>query len=317
MNIATDCSGIETILMALELLGINYNHIFSSEIDKGAIEFITNNFPSKMGIFENLTLRSNRDLNTNIDLYCAGFPCQSFSSLGREKGFEDENRGQLFFHIYDFIKVVKPTVFILENVVGLLTNDKGRTFETICRMLEELQIYDISVFVLNTCDYGIPQSRRRVYFIGIKKTHIKGELREPPTRPMKSIYDILDTTLTNSSDLSQRNIELFENIYEKYPFIYEGGWILNLNVSSIKWFRIGKRGTSPCLATSCDYYVVDLNRKLTPKEALMLQGVPYDKYDWSNLTDRQQYKLAGNAMSVNVLYYLLKEIFKVTIVSEY
>lgn len=312
MNIATDCSGIETILMALDLLNVKYNHIFSSEIDKAATMFIENNFPSEMGVFKDLTLRDNSQIIKQIDLYCVGFPCQPFSSLGREKGFKDTNRGQIFFYIYDFIKTVEPTVFILENVVALLTNDKGRTFETIKKMLLELTFYDLNMFILNTCDYGLPQSRRRVYFVGIKKMNLKGKLKVPEPKPMTSITEILDMDHHDTADLTNRNLDLLDEIKEKYPFIDDGEWILNLNVSSIKWFRIGKQGLCPCLSTSCDYYVVDLDRKLRPTEALLLQGVRYEDYDWSGLSDKQIYKLAGNAMSVNVLTLLLQEIFKVT-----
>lgn len=100
------------------------------------------------------------------DILCAGFPCQSFSNCGKKKGFDDV-RGTLFFNIMEFVRYHNPKVIILENVQGLLTHDKGNTFETIKKQIDDAG-YIVSYKILKCSDYGIPQMRKRLFIIGIK-----------------------------------------------------------------------------------------------------------------------------------------------------
>lgn len=119
--------------------------------------------------------RSIRDvLGTVIpefDLLSAGFPCQSFSIVGNRQGFKD-TRGALFFEIARILKDKQPPLLLLENTKGLLSNDEGKTFETILRTLDELG-YDLQWQVLNSKDWGVPQNRERVFIVG----HLRGTSR--------------------------------------------------------------------------------------------------------------------------------------------
>jgi len=110
----------------------------------------------------------------DFDLICGGFPCQSFSVAGRRLGFED-TRGTLFFEIARIAAVKKTKYIFLENVPGLLNHDSGRTFETILRTLDELG-YDVCWQVLNSKNFGVPQSRKRVYIIGYLRGQCVGEV---------------------------------------------------------------------------------------------------------------------------------------------
>lgn len=110
----------------------------------------------------------------DFDLLVGGFPCQSFSIAGARKGFDD-TRGTLFFEIARIAAVKKPKYLFLENVPGLLNHDKGRTFETILRTLDELG-YDVCWQVLNSKNFGVPQSRNRVYIIGYHRGQCAGEV---------------------------------------------------------------------------------------------------------------------------------------------
>ena len=110
----------------------------------------------------------------DIDLICAGFPCQSFSIAGKRGGFEDA-RGTLFFEIARIAAVKKPKYLLLENVPGLLSHDKGRTFAVILSTLDELG-YDVAWQVLNSKDFHVPQSRRRVYLIGYLDERCRGKV---------------------------------------------------------------------------------------------------------------------------------------------
>ena len=100
----------------------------------------------------------------HIDVICGGFPCQAFSIAGARRGFED-TRGTLFFEIARFAAILKPKYLFLENVKGLLNHDRGNTFKTIIRALDELG-YDVEWQLFNSKHFGVPQNRERVFIIG-------------------------------------------------------------------------------------------------------------------------------------------------------
>lgn len=106
-----------------------------------------------------------RQLRGRVDIICGGFPCQAFSIAGKRRGFLDETRGTLFFEIARAAQEIKPSLLLLENVKGLLSHDKGRTFRTILSTLDELG-YDAEWQILNSKDFGVPQNRERVFLIG-------------------------------------------------------------------------------------------------------------------------------------------------------
>lgn len=116
----------------------------------------------------------------DFDLLCAGFPCQAFSIAGRREGFADA-RGTLFFEVARLVADKRPAYFLLENVPGLLSHDKGRTFHTILSTLSELG-YHVEWKVLNSKDFGVPQARKRVYIVGYFDFRCAGKvLPEPET----------------------------------------------------------------------------------------------------------------------------------------
>merc|ERR1719331_2667666 len=120
LKIATDCSGMEAPIQAIRnLLGDNYKHVFSCDINEHARATIRANFPHGT-MYEDLTKRDNAQV-PKVDLYIAGFPCQPFSSAGLQQGFKDtKGRGEIFFHVLDFLDKNRPKVFVLENVSGLV-----------------------------------------------------------------------------------------------------------------------------------------------------------------------------------------------------
>lgn len=109
-----------------------------------------------------------------FDLLCGGFPCQSFSMAGRREGFADP-RGTLFFELARILESRRPPYFLFENVPGLLSHDKGRTVAAILSTLSDLG-YCVEWQVLNSKDFGVPQSRRRVYFIGYLGRECAGKI---------------------------------------------------------------------------------------------------------------------------------------------
>lgn len=103
----------------------------------------------------------------NFDMLIAGFPCQTFSVMGRKAGFDDA-RGQIIFHLARILEETQPKCFLLENVRGLVTHDKGNTLKIILERLNQAG-FDITYKVLTSINYGVPQMRQRVYFVGINK----------------------------------------------------------------------------------------------------------------------------------------------------
>ena len=110
----------------------------------------------------------------DFDLLCGGFPCQSFSVSGRRSGFADA-RGTLFFEISRLAEARRPAYLMLENVAGLLSHDQGRTFCTILTTLHDLG-YGLEWNVLNSADFGTPQSRRRVFLVGYLDSRCAGKV---------------------------------------------------------------------------------------------------------------------------------------------
>lgn len=110
-----------------------------------------------------------RELRGTVDVICGGFPCQAFSVAGKRKGFRDKTRGTLFFEIARAAEQIKPRILFLENVKGLLSHDKGRTFRIILSTLDELG-YNVEWQLLNSKNFGVPQNRERVFIIG----HLRG-----------------------------------------------------------------------------------------------------------------------------------------------
>jgi len=120
------------------------------------------------------------------ELLVGGPPCQSFSIAGKRGGFND-TRGTLFFEVARIVKQKQPRLFILENVKGLLSHDKGKTFATIVNTFDELG-YDLQWQVLNSKNHGVPQSRERVFIVG----HLRGTPR-PEVFPFKEDVNPLIT----------------------------------------------------------------------------------------------------------------------------
>lgn len=177
----------------------------------------------------------------DFDLLCAGFPCQSFSIAGKRGGFADA-RGTLFFEIARLLKEKRPQYFLLENVPGLLSHDTGRTFHTILRTLFELG-YHVEWKVLNSKDFGVPQSRKRVYIVGYLDGRCAGKILPFPETNGASIIQIcagsqgeriyhengLSCTLTASAGgmggktgLYQVGIPIKENTHKGYKLAYPG-----------------------------------------------------------------------------------------------
>lgn len=283
--------------------------VFSSDIDEAVSKVYENNFgeyPS--GDIKKIDAKDIPD----FDILCGGFPCQSFSIAGKRLGFED-TRGTMFFEVARILRERQPKAFILENVKGLTNHDKGKTLDVILNTLKNLG-YDYVYKVLNSSDYGIPQSRERWYCVGIRKDlNIKLNIDDifPPEQLLLYSYDdVIDSKNTyedySISETCNKNIESYidkvKDKTSKYTLAYE------IRPSRCQ-FRAN--GISPCLTAKMGTggnnvpVVVELNRKLTEKECLKLMGYP-DSYKIG--TGAQAYKQIGNSVIVPILEYISKQL---------
>jgi len=311
LKIGTDCSGIEAPLQALELLKIPYKHIFSCDNDKHVIENIKGNYNPEI-IYEDIF---NRDYKTlpKLDGYIAGFPCQTFSTLGKRAGFNEIN-GTIFFCCYKAIKYTKPKFFILENVKGLLNHNKGNTFKVILDKLDKLKDYNIYWKLYNTKDYGIPQNRERIYIIGIKKKYDHNFKYPEPIKLEVFVKDILIKGPVDNKFgyLTEHKTNLLQNLIKSNKIdTFKKDWSVNLNVSNYK--RCGQMlKICPCLLAGnggdCIYYLTSIKRRYTPREYLNLQG--FNTTFKQCVSNSKMYKQVGNSMSVNVLCFIYKSIFE-------
>lgn len=147
---------------ACKHLGFEPKCVFISEIKPSAVQVLKTNFDCDDVLHGDIRL-TKADI-PEFDVLLGGFPCQAFSSAGKRRGFGDD-RGTLFFEVESILREKKPKAFLLENVEGLVVHNRGRTFELILNRLKALG-YQVTYSVLNSADFGVAQSRKRVYICG-------------------------------------------------------------------------------------------------------------------------------------------------------
>jgi len=302
----TDCSGIEAPIMALNLMNVPHHHLFSSDIDKNCRETIERNY-SPHTIFTDITKRDHSKL-PRLDAYVAGFPCQAFSGLNnRAEGFDDP-RGTIFFECFETIRYTKPKFFILENVKGLMSHDRGRTFNVIMEKLHSLKTYNIHYKLLNTKDFDLPQNRPRIYIVGIDKRYGNNFNFPESIEGFTKVSDIMDELDYRDSLSDNMKIVVRDRLEKKgeSPGTRKN-YIVNAGVSSKGGFGSAILEMSPCLlAGAHSFYSTSHKRFLTSREFLRLQGFSDEFKEHPN--SRVSKKQAGNSMSVNVLAVLFKQI---------
>jgi len=308
-------AGIGGFRLGMERAG--HQCVGSCEWDKHARETYKKNFGSYPEYDDAKDLHP--ESLPYFDVLCAGFPCQAFSIAGKRLGFED-TRGTIFFEIARIAKEKRPPYLFLENVKGLLSHDKGRTFDTIISTLDEMG-YDAEWQVLNS-KYFVPQNRERIFIVG--------HLRDRRTRKVFPLGDF-------DSEIDKQKLTQIGNIDTKghnslWGRVYDPNFIcpsLNANgggmgaktglfaIPTLTPDRLEKRqmgrrfkedGEPAFTVNTQDRHGVYDGikiRKLTPTECERLQGFPDN---WTIGSDTQRYKQCGNAVTVNVVEYIAKEL---------
>lgn len=298
----------------------DYNCVFSCEINESCRKVYYNNFQE----ISALDIR-NIDLEKlpYFEVLTAGFPCQPFSICGRRKGFQD-TRGTLFFHICEIIEHIHPPVVVLENVKHLLHLDKGRTLEVILYALEDLG-YIVNYEILNSRDFGLPQNRERLVFVGTKTKKFDFSL-------LKKTYSFpnLRSFLCTSGDfeyLDPQEYTLISNPKQQTSGLIFVGyrnksiWKTGIRPNTEHLSRVhhqpnriysidGVHPTIPSQETSGRFYIYipeeNLVRKLTIRECYRIMGFPDTFKPHTNLAEC--YKQIGNSVAIPVMYELANQI---------
>lgn len=235
MNLKTIdlCAGIGGIRRGFELAG-GYTNVASAEIDEMACKTYEHLF-GENPLNDVTSEKFKKYLQSlHYDVLLAGFPCQTFSSVGLRQGFEDKTKGTIFFDIAKIIQITGPKVIFLENVQNLLSHDKKSTFATIVDTLDRQLDYHIigithdengrpqykrSAFLRNSRNYGIPQNRPRVYIIAFSRAYFGKYIsllpQETPTKRSgsviyKDLKDVLDEDVNPRFFLSEGYLNTLE-----------------------------------------------------------------------------------------------------------
>lgn len=332
--------------------------VFASEIDKFARQTYEENFKKispelfKNGNFNIDITDSNLDYNSipEFDVLCGGFPCQPFSHAGLKKGFSD-TRGTLFFNIQEIVnskikankkdKTIKiPKVLLLENVKGFKNHEKGNTFKTIEKVLNDLG-YEVNTAVLNSKHFGVPQNRERFFIVAWHKKQIKVKKFSFPFGIDKNGDVIFDKKKREKEaiEINVRQILLKNSVLKKLEIAANKTYTISEKLwagHQRRKLEHAKKGNgfgyssfnskSKYTSTiSARYYKDgseilieqkgikgrdDRPRKLHPIEAARLQGYPIDDWYKIPVSDNQAYKQFGNSVTVQVVTTLVNEIKK-------
>jgi len=343
-------SGIGGFRHALELMcndfNISCNNVGFSEMDSYAINVYKSNFTTDNEIeIGNIVsfVDSRRHIKElpNFNFLTGGFPCQAFSMMGKQYGFNDE-RGDVFFEILEVVKTKKPEFILLENVKNILTHNKGETFRVILQSICDAGYNHIYYDIFNSSDYALAQNRNRVYIFATRKA-----LKNSFCFNHERVKETFDNIIQNTSllkheytyDILEKKVDskyyLSETI--KPTILSDGSKNFKSNSSIDQLIARPLTATMAKMHRACqdnyysDDYINSRNpfeyscksfskeelaqkniRRLTPKEAYNIQGFNdafYINAKNSMISDSQLYKQAGNAVSVNTVYAVLHYLF--------
>ena len=276
--------------------------------------------------FYDVKLLDGTDFKDKVDLYVGGSPCQSFSIAGARGGFED-TRGTLFHDYIRLVKEIQPKVFIYENVYGVLTHDKGKTWETMQNVFGDLG-YHFKWQILDARNYGIPQGRRRLFVVGFKDKKHFDKFSFPKEMELKyTMQDFLldNCAFGNFNYNKDGSLKIKKGGQEVNPKLFLSDLLLKYVMSpGTKNFyhedaEIDLPIARAILSTQGNSHRASVNnyvttngriRALDPRESLRLMGFT-DGFDMA-VSKAQSYKQSGNSIVVDVLMNILKEIMNAT-----
>lgn len=339
-------AGIGGFRQAIELLckdfGLSSENVGFSEIDNYAIKTYKSNFNTdnelEMGdIVSFVQNKTNIENLKDFDFLTGGFPCQSFSMMGKQEGFSDM-RGNVFFQILEIVKIKKPKYILLENVKNIKSHNKGETFKIIIESIKKEGYPYVYTDVFNTKEFSLAQTRNRVYIFASRvklkdnfrfdAAHIASEFKEIVNKTSivkhSTTYEMLDKTVDSKYYLSEiikptiladgsKNFKSTSSIDQLIarPLTATMAKMHRAcqdNYFSDDYINCSNKEEYAKKVFTKDELALKKIRRLIPKEAFYLQGFNNDFFENARKTgvsDSQLYKQAGNAVSVNTVYAIL------------
>jgi len=351
IRLATVFSGIGAVEQAFKQLNIDHeiifacdngerylsqtteeiNELINQQPDKDPQEIINNlyeetgkpnnvkksymaNYGDNLGDwYEDIRFLNGNQYANEVDIIVGGSPCQSFSTYGKKLGLED-TRGTLFYDYARLIKEVKPKVFIFENVNGLLSHDKGKTWNVIKAVFESLN-YDINYQILDAEDYNLPQMRKRLFVVGFRKDLNIGKFTFPEKiARTKTASDYLEKNIPNSYYLPEKGFKYVtehernegrarvnRDVIGCQTANQQFNWTGDFRVEDAKQCHID----DPRIFKGMFNGKLSVARKLTPTECLNLMG--FENFNIV-VPDQVMYRQAGNSIAVPVLKAIISKI---------
>ncbi len=312
--------------MSLGFDNAEFENVLAVEYDKCFAETYSFNFPEHNLKVADIKTISNNEIkkligNKKIDVIIGGPPCQGFSIAGKiGRNFIDDERNQLFKEFVRFVEVVKPRIFVMENVAALKTHNKGKTIEEIIKEFEKIG-YTVKCDVLNAVDYGVPQQRRRIFVIGTLGKENKFNFPKKTTKQMTikdALKDLPELKSGETSDIPNHNaMNHSKQMLEKMSYVKDGG-----NRNDIpedirpksgdirKYIRYNSNEPSICITGDMrKVFHFNQNRALTGRELARIQTFPDDFIFKGNVGKVQQQ--IGNAVPPKLAFQIANSVREV------
>ena len=316
--------------LALGLEKAGFSHIGLVESDKSASKTLKTNRPNWFVLNEDIKNIADKNLEElfnikkdELDLLSGGAPCQSFSYAGKRLGLDDA-RGTLFYYYAIFLNKLKPKMFLFENVRGLLTHDNGKTFKVICKIFKD-QGYTLEYKVLNAWDYKVPQKRERLITIGVRND-LKDEINFKFPEPFDD-KPVLKDVLLDVNPPKSECMYYSKSKADVFKLVPPGGYWKDIDTKIAKnymkssWYSGGGRTgilrrlsldepsltvlTSPGMKQTERCHPLEV-RPFSYRENARIQTFP-DEWLFCG-TLQEKYKQVGNAVPVNLAFYIGKEL---------
>lgn len=311
LKCASFFAGVGGIEEGFEQAG--FETIYANEMDNYAVKTYELNFPIKVDRRKIEEVKG-EDV-PDCDVVMGGFPCQAFSIAGYRKGFEDKERGMLFFELLRIIRAKKPRIVFCENVKNLVSHDNGNTYRVIRDALKDAG-YEVKNAVLNGMEYGnIPQNRERIYIVGFRNREDYKNFDFPESIPLTcKLSDVIDYNKKVDEkyyynqdkcgfyDKLKASVKSKDTVYQwRRVYVREN----KSNVCPTLTANMGEGGHNvPIVLTKFGI------RKLTPHECFNLQGYPKDYKLPDDMAQTHLYKQAGNSVVVPVIKRIAEQIAK-------
>jgi len=313
------CAGIGGGRIGLENLGISC--VGFSEIDKDA-EITYKEFFGKDEKNYGDLMKINPDDLPDFDFMVGGFPCQTFSIIGTRCGLDDEDRGQVIYGLVKILKAKNIKYFILENVKGLINHDKGNTLKIVLELLDNAG-YKVYHEILNSIDFGVPQMRERIYFVGIRKDLIDDDFSYEFPKKSDTKISIEECLIDDEELIFDEKTPAYQTFLKYLDNKYNSGKYKIEDLLSVDFKVIDTRQSdlriydkkTPTLRRGRHGILYVKNkkfRKLSGYESLVLQGFPkrYADSVKGKIASSKLLQQSGNAMTVNVIEEIGRTLMK-------